>query len=80
MHGGTQTSHCQSICVVPSTAKRPQYDVDKKETKPEPVEPAYLAFIGVGWVLTAVAIASILIKHLRWRPPDLFKLNVNYQF
>lgn len=53
---------------------------EDQEPDPEPAEPYYLAFIGVGWTITVTITAAYLFGFLRWRPPDLFKLNVSYRF
>jgi len=53
--------------------------VDDKDIEPQPTEPYYAAFISVGWSLV-ILISAYLLRHLRWRPTDLYKLNVNYQF
>lgn len=79
---GMLGSRCQTICPQQTLATRikPQELLRNKNLEPDPQEPFYLAFIGVGWT-TAIALAtSYLLKYLRWRPPDLFKLNVSYRF
>jgi hypothetical protein len=55
-------------------------EVDDQSLKPQPVEPYYLAFMGVGWTTVITVAAAYVIKYLRWRPPDLYKLNVAYRF
>ena len=75
-------NQCQSSCSSQSTASAPsqKVDIDEKDLEPQPAEPYYLAFMGVGWTVVITGLAVYLQRHLRWRPPDLFKLNVNYQF
>ena len=52
----------------------------EQEPAPEPAEPDYLVFMGVGWTTVIIFAAAYLIKYLHWRPPDLYKLNVAYRF
>lgn len=75
-------SQCQSSCSSQSTVAAPgqRVDVEDKDTEPQPAEPYYLAFMGVGWTTIITVAAAYLIKYLRWRPPDLYKLHVNYRF
>jgi hypothetical protein len=77
--GGGQ---CQSSCTLQSQsiAVRPGAAVDEQNIDPQPAEPYYAAFIGVGWVLVVTVAAAYLFKYLRWRPPDIYKLNVAYRF
>lgn len=76
-------TQCQASCVSHSSNTVVGLGSDTKREKdkePQPAEPYYLAFMGVGWT-TAITIAvAYLIKYLRWRPPDLYKLNVAYRF
>lgn len=78
---------CQTSCgsqsaqqSQPIAPERTTIEVDDQNLKPQPADPYYLAFMGVGWTTVITIAAAYLIKYLRWRPPDLFKLNVNYQF
>ena len=78
---------CLSSCGIqhaqqpqPIAPERTTVEVDDQNLKPQPADPYYLAFIGVGWTTVITVTAAYLIKYLRWRPPDLYKLNVNYQF
>jgi hypothetical protein len=76
--------NCVTVCGSQNTVhfndiQRKQVDEDK-EPSPEPAEPYYHAFMGVGWATVITVAAAHLFKYLRWRPPDLYKLNVNYQF
>lgn len=52
----------------------------EKEPRPEPAEPYYLAFLGAGWTTLVFVAAQYLQKYLRWRPPDLYTINVSYRF
>ena len=82
MGGNMATGSCQSACT-PQTqpvAVRPTSEIDKQNIDPQPVEPYYLAFIGVGWTTVITVAAVFLFKYLGWRPPDLYKLNVVYRF
>lgn len=75
-------NQCQSSCASQSNVVTPgqRVKVDDKDIEPRPVEPYYLAFISIGWTIAITISAAYLLRHLRWRPPDLFKLNVNFQF
>ena len=73
---------CQSSCssqVGTSLLDQKNVEVDNKDLKPHPAEPYYLAFIGVGWTMIVTVAAAYLLKYLRWRPPDLYKLNAVYR-
>lgn len=52
--------------------------VKDKDINPPVTEPYYLAFVGVGWS-TVIILAAYLLRHLYWRPPDLFKLYSVYR-
>ena len=76
------TGSCQAACT-PQTqpvAIRPTSEINEQNVDPQPAEPYYLAFIGVGWATVITIAAAYLLKYLRWRPPDLFKLHVAYRF
>lgn len=82
MGGNMGTGSCQAACT-PQTqpvAIRPTSEINKRNIDPQPAEPYYLAFIGVGWATVIAVAAACLLKYLRWRPPDIFKLNVAYRF
>ena len=82
MGGNMATGSCQAACT-PQTqpvAVRPTSEIKEQNIDPQPAEPYYLAFIGVGWALVITVAAAYLLKYLRWRPPDIFKLNVAYRF
>lgn len=74
-------SQCQSSCTSQSPVANPgqKINIDNKDIEPRPVEPYYLVFTSVGWS-TTLLLSAYLLRHLRWRPPNIFKLNVNYQF
>lgn len=74
-------SLCQSSCNTQFNPVVPEQKVrkDEEDNTPQPEEPDFLRFMGVGWSLTLLASASLL-RHLRWKPPDIFKLNVAYRF
>lgn len=78
---GTQ---CQSNCTSSQTpaniAPNPSDVLKNKDIEPQPDSLYYLAFMGVGWTTIVTVAATYLIKYLNWRPPDLYKLNVNYRF
>jgi hypothetical protein len=71
---------CQSSCTPQSnTAIDSQKTViEDKDIEPQPAEPYYLAFMGVGWSLVLL-LSVYLLRHLHWRPPDLYKLNSVYR-
>lgn len=75
-------NQCQSSCIPQSllATQGPKSEIKDKDIDPEPAEPYYLAFIGVGWATVIIISAAYLLGYLHWRPPDLFKLNVNYRF
>ena len=82
MNHGVPSGSCQSACT-PQTqpvAIRPTSEIDEQNNDPQPAEPYYLAFVGVGWATVITIAAAYLLKYLRWRPPDIFKLNVAYRF
>ena len=83
MHGTGQAEsarQCQNMCPIQTpVGNRGEHDVEPQDKEPIPLEPYYVAFLGVGWSLT-IFIAGYLLWHLRWRPPDLIKLYANYRF
>ena len=74
-------NQCQTSCTSQSNPVTPgqRVNVEEKNIEPQPAEPYYLAFMGVGWSIVII-VAGFLLWHLRWRPPDIFKLNVAYRF
>ncbi len=76
------SGNCQAACTphAQPIAIRPTAGVDEQDTDPQPAEPYYLMFAGVGWSLVLVIAAAFLQKFLRWRPPDLVKLHAAYRF
>lgn len=74
-------SQCQSSCLSQTNVVAPErkIEVDDKDIEPRPAEPHYLAFMGVGWSAFIVT-AGFLLWHLRWKPPDIIKLNLAYRF
>ncbi len=78
------SGQCQTSCTTSQTpadtATKPGDILKEKDLEPQPAEPYYLAFMGVGWTTTITVAAAYLFKYLNWRPPDLFKLNVAYRF
>lgn len=83
MQESKNVSDCISICnsrsSVAETAINPSEREVGKEPNPQPAEPYYLQFLNLALIVGVISIAYFL-RHLHWRPPDLFKLNVNYQF
>lgn len=83
MHQSTKISDCVSACgsqLQPTVTAINQREVEKeKEPKPEPAEPYYLQFLQFAPFIVLIS-AAYLLRHLRWRPPDLIKLNVAYRF
>jgi len=77
------TNQCQSSCTPQSStvlaSQKSEAEIDK-DKDPQPAEPYYLAFRDIGWTTILAVAAAYLLRYLRWRPPDLFKLNVNYRF
>lgn len=77
-----EASECLSLCT--SRAQAPEVlpgQKDKEadsEPKLRPAENYYLQFASLTAVVAPVTAASLL-KHLRWRPPDLFKLFSNFR-
>ena len=76
-----------SNCVIICTRQTPvQFnDIQRKQVEededpaPEPAEPYYLAFMGVGWTTAITIAAAYLLKYLRWRPPDIFSMYGYYR-
>lgn len=74
-------NQCQSSCLSQTNVAAPErkIEIDDKDIEPQPAEPYYLAFMGVGWSLVLL-LSIYLLRHLHWRPPDLYKLNSVYRF
>lgn len=72
---------CQSSCSSQSNPAAPgaRIDVEENDIEPQPIEPYYLAFMGVGWSLVLL-LSVYLLRHLHWRPPDIYKLSSVYRF
>ena len=73
-------NQCQSSCTsqVNNVIHSNRTVIDDKDIEPQPAEPYYLAFIGVGWSLV-ILLGIYLIWHLRWKPPDIFSLYSIYR-
>jgi len=73
-------NQCQSSCTpqANNVIHSQKTVIDDKDIEPQPTELYYLAFIGLGWAFVILT-GSFLLRHLRWRPPDLYKLNVAYR-
>ncbi len=76
------SSNCQATCTPQAQpiADRPTTGINEQEIDPQPAEPYYLMFAGVGWSLVVMIAAAYLLKYLTWRPPDLIKLHAVYRF
>lgn len=77
------STNCVTVCTRQTSVQfndlqRKQAEEDEKPS-PEPAEPYYLAFMGVGWTTVITIAAAYLIKYLRWRPPDIFSLYSYYR-
>lgn len=83
MNAPTKVSDCVSACgsqFQPTvTAINQREDEKEKEPKPEPAEPYYLQFLQFAPFIVLIS-AAYLLRHLRWRPPDLINLNAAYRF
>lgn len=74
-------SQCQASCNPQQITAAPASNAQEekqKDKEPQLAEPYYLAFIGVGWSATLV-LAAYLLRHLKWRPPDLITLFGTYR-
>lgn len=81
MDTGIQSTYCQSSCISGQQIAPERLQSEKEdEDEPQPAKPYYLAFISVGWSMTITVAAVYLFKYLRWRPPDIYKLNACYRF
>lgn len=77
----TTATLCQASCPPIATVPRNQeFEEKNKDPEPQPAEPFYLTSIKASWIIVSLLSSSYLLKYLRRRPPDIFKLNVNYQF
>lgn len=75
------TSQCQASCNPQQITTAPASNAEeekRKDKEPQPAEPYYLAFTGVGWSATLV-LATYLFRHLQWRPPDFITLYGTYR-
>ncbi len=74
-------NQCQSSCSSQSNTAidSQKTTIDEKDIEPQPAEPYFLAFMGVGWSLILL-LSVYLLRHLNWRPPDIYKLNSVYRF
>ena len=74
-------NQCQSSCLSQTNVIAPErkIEIDDKDIKPQPTEPYYLAFMGVGWSIVLL-VSAYLLRHLHWRPPDIVKLTAAYRF
>lgn len=76
------SSQCQSSCTFSQTpadvATKPEDILEDKGIEPQPADPYYLIFMGVGWTTAILLATAYLFGYLHWRPPDLYKLNVAY--
>ena len=75
-------NQCESSCTSQSNIAVPgqKIEFEDKEVEPQPAVLRHLDFTGVGWTMVITIAAVYLLSYLRWRPPDLYKLNVNYRF
>ena len=73
-------NQCQSSCTPQATTAVDSQKtvIDEKDIEPQPTEPYYAAFMGVGWTLVML-LSVYLLRHIHWRPPDLYKLNSVYR-
>lgn len=71
---------CQPSCLAQSTITAPDQtkEVDNEDTQPRPAEAYYLFFTGFGWSLILL-FGTLLLRHLCWRPPDIYALNAVYR-
>lgn len=80
MPSGQCQSSCTTTQTTADTATKPEDILKDKDLEPQPAEPYYLTFMGVGWTTVITVAAAYLFGYLHWRPPDLYKLNVAYRF
>jgi hypothetical protein len=78
--GKSSVNQCQSSCgsSLPIGLSGVKQEVNQ-DKDPVPLEPYYLAFMGVGWTTVVAVAAAYLLRYLRWRPPDLLSLNCVYR-
>lgn len=78
----TKINDCISSCgsqYQPTVSAINQRELEKeKEPKPQPAEPYYLQFLKFAPYIAVIGTAYLL-RHLRWRPPDLFMLYSVYR-
>ena len=80
MPSGQCQSNCSFSQAPADISTKPGDILRDKDIEPRPAEPYYLAFMGVGWTMVITVAALYLSRYLRWRPPDLYKLNATYRF
>lgn len=77
------SGNCAAICTSQSSLQfnnvQNKLGEEDQEPDPEPAEPYYLAFVGIGWTTAVTVTAAYLLKYLRWRPPDIFSLYSYYR-
>lgn len=85
VHPGMASSDktdCLSLCSnrlnSSETSLNNKEDDKHRESKPQSSEQFYLQF-AVPTIADTVPDNDYLLKYLRWRPPDLFKLYENYR-
>lgn len=75
-------SDCLSLCTSRlNTSEASNYNRERdkdQEPKPQSSEQYYVQFVGLATARKGPGNGDPL-KHLRWRPPDLFKLYENYR-
>jgi hypothetical protein len=74
-------NQCQSSCTpqANNVIDSQRTVINDKDIEPQPIEPYYLAFMGVGWSLV-LSLGFYLLWYLRWKPPDLISLYGVYRF
>lgn len=82
MNGQTKVSDCLSACgsqhqTVVSSINQRESEKEKEPTT-EPAEPYYLQFLQFAPVLILLS-SAYLLRHLRWKPPDIYKLCAVYR-
>jgi hypothetical protein len=84
MMSKSKTISCVTACTSNRSSAQvnglqPNLEEKEQEPAPEPANPYYLAFMGVGWTTVITVALAYLIKYLRWRPPDFFSLYNYYR-
>lgn len=72
-------NQCETSCPTLPAGSRLEDEADENEKQPQPftTEPYYSQFMVV--TFASVALSSVLLRHMRWRPPDLYKLTARFQ-